>query len=40
MVHSTSIVDDKGKVEQGSRPVHMYTMTDDVEMVPPKKRVY
>lgn len=40
MVHSTSIVDDKGKVTQGARPVHMYTMTDDVDVVPPKKRVY
>ena len=40
MAHSTSTVDDKGKVALGSRPVHLYTMTDDVEMVPPKKRVY
>lgn len=40
MIHSTSKVDDKGKVSLGSRPVHMYTMTDDVEVVPPKKRVY
>jgi succinate dehydrogenase / fumarate reductase flavoprotein subunit len=40
MVHSTSKVDEKGKVTLGSRPVHLYTMTDDVEVVPPKKRVY
>jgi succinate dehydrogenase / fumarate reductase flavoprotein subunit len=40
MIHSTSKVDEKGKVSLGSRPVHMYTMTDDVEVIPPKKRVY
>jgi succinate dehydrogenase / fumarate reductase flavoprotein subunit len=22
------------------RPVHLYTLTDEVEMIPPKKRVY
>lgn len=22
------------------RPVHMYTLTDEVDMIPPKKRVY
>ena len=28
------------EVQLDYRPVHMYTMTDDVEVVPPKKRVY
>ncbi len=40
MKHSTSWIDDAGKVTTGDRPVHMYTMTNDVEPVPPKKRVY
>ncbi|NOQ63190.1 MAG: succinate dehydrogenase flavoprotein subunit [Methyloprofundus sp.] len=30
--------DDKVTIDY--RPVHMYTLTDDVEMIPPKKRVY
>ena len=29
-----------GKVEVGYRPVHDYTLTDDVEYIKPKKRVY
>ncbi len=28
------------KVEIDYRPVHMYTLTDEVEVIPPKKRVY
>jgi len=24
----------------GDRPVHLYTMTDEVEVIPPKERVY
>jgi succinate dehydrogenase / fumarate reductase, flavoprotein subunit len=28
------------KVEIGYRPVHLYTLTDDVEAIPPKERVY
>ncbi len=28
------------KVNIDYRPVHMYTLTDEVEMIPPKKRVY
>ena len=31
---------DNNKVKIDYRPVHMYTLTDDVEMIPPKKRVY
>lgn len=30
--------DDKVKIDY--RPVHMYTLTDEVEVIPPKKRVY
>ena len=31
----------RGKtVKMGERPVHLYTLTDDVAPVPPKKRVY
>ena len=33
-------MDDRGKVEIDYRPVHMYTLSDDVEVVPPKARVY
>jgi len=40
MKHSTVWVDEKGKTKLGDRPVHMYTLTDDVEPVPPKARVY
>ena len=40
MQHSLQWVDEQGKVELGYRPVHMYTLTDDVEVVPPKARVY
>jgi len=40
MKHSTSYIDDKGKVKLGDRPVHLYTMTKDVNPIPPKKRVY
>ncbi len=38
--HSLAWVDDKGKVSLDYRPVHMYTLTNDVEVVPPKARVY
>jgi succinate dehydrogenase / fumarate reductase flavoprotein subunit len=40
MKHSVSWLDDKGGVELTYRPVHMKTLTDDVEVFPPKKRVY
>ncbi|MDP9195702.1 MAG: succinate dehydrogenase flavoprotein subunit [Pseudomonadota bacterium] len=41
MKHSTVWVDDaSGKVTLGDRPVHLYTLTDEVEAIPPKKRVY
>jgi len=38
--HTLVWVDDAGKTRFDYRPVHMYTMTDEVEVVPPKKRVY
>ena len=40
MKHSTVWIDDNGKVKLGDRPVHMHTLTDDVDVVPPKARVY
>jgi succinate dehydrogenase / fumarate reductase flavoprotein subunit len=40
MKHTLSYLDGNGKVRFDYRPVHMYTLTDDVEVVPPKKRVY
>jgi succinate dehydrogenase / fumarate reductase, flavoprotein subunit len=41
MKHTMSWLDIKsGNVEYGYRPVHMYTMTDEVDVFPPKKRVY
>jgi succinate dehydrogenase / fumarate reductase flavoprotein subunit len=38
--HTTALVNDQGEVTLGDRPVHLYTLTNDVEVVPPKKRVY
>ncbi len=38
--HSAVWVDGKGKVKLGDRPVHLNTLTDEVEAVPPKARVY
>ncbi|HEX7111224.1 MAG TPA: FAD-binding protein, partial [Mizugakiibacter sp.] len=40
MKHTLSWVDDKSNVRFGFRPVHDYTLTDEVKPVPPKKRVY
>jgi succinate dehydrogenase / fumarate reductase flavoprotein subunit len=40
MKHTLSWVDDKGTVKIDMRPVHTYTLTTDVEYVPPKARVY
>ena len=34
----TWLVDDKVKIDY--RPVHLYTLTDDVDVIPPKERVY
>ena len=40
MKHTLSWVGDDGSVCFDERPVHLYTMTDDVEVVPPKARTY
>jgi succinate dehydrogenase / fumarate reductase flavoprotein subunit len=40
MKHTLSWVDEKGQVRLGERPVHLNTLTNDVEPVPPKARVY
>ncbi|QJE73840.1 succinate dehydrogenase flavoprotein subunit [Aerophototrophica crusticola] len=40
MKHSTVWVDDNGAVTLGDRPVHLYTLTNEVQAFPPKKRVY
>ena len=40
MKHTLAWVDDNGQVEFDYRPVHMETLTDEVEVVPPKARVY
>ncbi|GAA0704757.1 succinate dehydrogenase flavoprotein subunit [Dokdonella soli] len=40
MKHTLVNVDEKGKCAFDFRPVHMNTLTTDVEAVPPKKRVY
>ena len=38
--HSLAQVNDKGEVTLGDRPVHLYTLTDEVQVVAPKARVY
>ena len=40
MKHSLTWIDDKGHVTMDYRPVHNYTMTNEVEYVAPKARVY
>ncbi len=40
LVHSLSWLDSKGDVKMGTRPVHMNTLTNHVQPIPPKKRVY
>ncbi len=40
MKHTLSWVDESGSVNFDYRPVHTETMTDEVEAVPPKARVY
>ena len=40
MKHSVIYVDPKGKTNIVYRPVHLYTMSNDVEVVAPKARVY
>jgi succinate dehydrogenase / fumarate reductase flavoprotein subunit len=38
--HTLCWVDDAGHTRIDYRPVHMYTLDDEVDVVPPKKRVY
>ncbi len=38
--HSLTWLDGKGRVKIDFRPVHMHTLTNDVDPIPPKKRVY
>ena len=38
--HTLAWVDAQGQVTINYRPVHMYTLTNDVEVIPPKARVY
>ena len=40
LVHSLSWLDNNGEVKMGKRPVHMNTLTNHVQPIPPKKRVY
>jgi succinate dehydrogenase / fumarate reductase flavoprotein subunit len=40
MKHTLAWLDDDYNVSFDYRPVHMYTLTDEVEVFPPKKRVY
>ena len=40
MKHTVIKVDEKGNTNITYRPVHMNTLTDEVETIPPKKRVY
>jgi len=40
MKHTLSWLDADGRISIDYRPVHLYTLTDDVEVVPPKARVY
>ena len=40
MKHTLVTVSDKGKINIDYRPVHMTTLTDEVDVFPPKARVY
>jgi succinate dehydrogenase / fumarate reductase flavoprotein subunit len=40
MKHTLSWLDASGKVTLDYRPVHAYTLTNDVAYVEPKERVY
>jgi succinate dehydrogenase / fumarate reductase, flavoprotein subunit len=40
MKHTLLWVDAKGGVKIDYRPVHEYTLTDEIEYIKPKKRVY
>jgi succinate dehydrogenase / fumarate reductase flavoprotein subunit len=40
MKHTLSWMDENGNVKLDNRPVHAYTLTNDVAYVEPKARVY
>ena len=40
LAHSLSWLDTNGEVKMGTRPVHMNTLTNHVQSIPPTKRVY
>ena len=40
MEHTLAWVNHEGAVHFSSRPVHLYTLTDECDVIPPKKRVY
>jgi succinate dehydrogenase / fumarate reductase flavoprotein subunit len=40
MKHTLAWMDEAGQVRLDYRPVHLFTLTDDVEVVPPKARTY
>ena len=40
MKHTLAWVDDRGQVSFDYRPVHMFTLSDECDVIPPKKRVY
>ena len=40
MKHTLAWLDEGGKVRLGDRPVHSYTLTDQIEYIQPKARVY
>ena len=40
MKHTLAKFNDEGEVSFEYRPVHMFTLTDEVDVFPPKKRVY
>jgi len=40
LVHSLSWLEEDGEVKMGKRPVHMNTLTNHVQPITPKKRVY
>ncbi len=40
MKHTVTWIDEQGKVKIDYRPVHLHTLTDEVQVFPPKARVY
>ncbi len=40
MKHTLAWIDEKGRVRIDYRPVHMYTLSNEIQPIPPKARVY